>query len=151
MRLLVGTILGPGGFLMRSDNVPLLFTNAWVRFKAGAAQGSHFESCYAGSTSTKGVYPVALSHSRFQQRQRLAMAVVAKLSNDRGTLCVLQFKHGTTSGVQQDRRLRRSSLCQRVLVDDAVLHDDFEAVGRISHQVDVLQRIALDEQESRSP
>ena len=41
------------------------------------------------------------------------------------------------------------SLGQSVLVDDAVLHDDFEAIGGIGNQVDVVQRISVDKQQIR--
>jgi len=39
------------------------------------------------------------------------------------------------------------SIQKRVFVDRAVLHDDLEIVLRIGHQVEVFQRIALNEQQ----
>ena len=45
------------------------------------------------------------------------------------------------------RMQRRRAVLQRVLVDASVLHDDQEAFVGASNQLDVLQRIAIDEQQ----
>src|SRR5690606_19970430 len=42
--------------------------------------------------------------------------------------------------------MRPSSVGQGVLVDLAVLHDDQEALVRIGNQLDVLERVAVDQQ-----
>src|SRR5262249_42738636 len=42
---------------------------------------------------------------------------------------------------------RRTSIAKGVLVDLAVLHDDLEVLGGVGDQVDVLQRIAVDQQQ----
>src|SRR5215475_14861043 len=36
--------------------------------------------------------------------------------------------------------------CQEILVDLAVLHDHNEAPGRVLNELDILQRVAIDEQ-----
>src|SRR5262245_56980997 len=54
------------------------------------------------------------------------------------------------SGYSNPKRWRSwSSPGQRILVDIAVFYDDFELVGGIGDQVDVLQRIAIDQKQVR--
>ena len=50
----------------------------------------------------------------------------------------------TLRSCQRDFRVDQS-----VLVDDAVLHDDFEVMGGIGNQVDVVQWISVDKQQIR--